>query len=113
MGGLWGSTHRIWSRFPDVLFYFLSDRTHSPMAVGLGSCRSCVVHSCKGVGHVGSHQSNVDDPHCLKSPHRPAGDGSGGMVDRERIQPVCNCLPVYQDGYQRGKMSTLKKMRMN
>src|SRR5665647_447562 len=113
MGGLWDRTHRFWSWFPDVLFYFLSDRTHSPVAVRLGSCRSCVVHGCKRVGYVGSHQSPVDNPYCFKSPHSPAGDGSGGMADRERIQSVCNCFLVPQDGYQRGKMSTSKEMRMN
>ena len=76
-----------------ALMYYvgvLSIATRPSMAVSLGSCGHRVAHGVRPPGHVRPYRADVDDPGRPGSSDLPAGDGPGGLADRQGLQPICH-----------------------
>ena len=93
---IWDQLHRhpVRSRRADVLRPALPVAARAPVAVRLGARGGRALHRGAAREHVRALAG------LLHGSARPAGDGHGGMADRERLQPRCQSLPSLPDGHQ-------------
>ncbi len=76
--------HPVRSRRADVLRPALPVAARAPVAVRLGARGGRALHRAAAWEHV---RALARRPH---GPARPAGDGHGGVADRQGLQPICH-----------------------
>ena len=94
-----------------LMYYYriFSIETDPAMVIRLGHSGSCLIACSRLVNHIWPDNSFFDGLHFNATSNRLAGNGSGGLADRERVSSICSRFRDSEDSDERGLQCGINK----